>query len=170
MNKSSQMTLFSVLLIGALLALSCNFISGGGPGLFTEPTATSLPTNTPLPPPTATATPLPTETPPPLPSPTDTATPEPTATQPPPTATKVRATPTPRIAHVTVTNNLTVNLTAKLRGPENKTFTLFASSTMEFDIQPGEYSFSLSAPGYQTLTGTRSFVAGENTWTIGKAR
>lgn len=119
-------------------------------------TFTDVPSHTPTLIPTATVTPtqvLPTDTPIP---PTATETEQPAATE-------------SQYAQVIITNNLPYAITIKLRGPEYKTVTVQALSEYEIQIQPGTYEFSLSAAGYNTLTGTRVFDPGENTWTFTNA-
>ncbi|MBN1148407.1 MAG: PEGA domain-containing protein [Anaerolineales bacterium] len=116
-----------------------------------------------------TATPVPTDTPAPsdTPAPTDTQAPPPT--QPPAAPPTQTPTEEPELAYVEVTNRLGAQLTVKLRGPELRTFMIAGLSKMTLEILPGEYSYTLSAKGYNDLTGTVTFTPGENTWSIGKA-
>ena len=114
-----------------------------------SPTDIPVPTDTLAAVPTDTLAPIPTETP--APDPTQTPNEE------------------PELAYVEVTNNLGVQLTVKLRGPELRTFMIAGQSQMTLELTPGEYSYTLSAKGYNDETGTITFIPGDNTWTIGKA-
>jgi cytoskeletal protein RodZ len=157
-----------VLGIGCLIGIVLFSGNLSIPGM--ELFATSTTTYTPIPSPTVTDVPTAT--------PTLEATATPTLTQAPPTETSVPPTatatkqPSPteaQIAEIKIVNNLPVALTIKLRGPVDKTVTVQASSTYEFQIEPGTYTFTLSAPGYSPLYGTKVFDPGDNKWTIGKA-
>ena len=128
---------------------------------------------------TATATSTETATLTPSPQPTNTPVPSETPTQPPPSDTPaVVDTQAPEVptrtesstgeqAHVKLINRLGVSLKIKLRGAELKTVTVLGGSSMEFDIAPGTYDYTLSATGYLPSTGTKTFESGDNTWTIG---
>ena len=119
-----------------------------------------------------TDTPIPTDTLSPTDTPAPTATLSPTDTLLPPTKTSKPTDPPtdlPKLAYVEVTNRLGVQLTVKLRGPEIRTFKIAGQSQMTLEIMPGEYSYTLSAKGYNDLIGTITFHPGDNTWRIGKA-
>lgn len=77
--------------------------------------------------------------------------------------------PQPSEATVEIVNNLSRQLTVLFKGPETRSFIIFPSSKMEVELLPGEYEFTLTAPGFDTSTGTVTFDPGENTWTIGRA-
>jgi type IV secretory pathway VirB10-like protein len=102
------------------------------------PSATPVPTNQP--------TDVPAETPPPLEQPS----------------------PQPSIATVEIINGISRQLTVIFKGPETRSFIIRPNAKMEVELLPGEYKFTLSAPGFDSSTGTVTFEPGENTWTIGK--
>jgi hypothetical protein len=160
-NKRVQ-NILSIIAVICLILPACNFVTGL---IAPTPTFTPTPTATDTPIPTNTSTPVPTDTP----IPTDTLTPSPSPTVPTRTPTEIPATNTPELAHVVLINQLARNLKVKLRGPEFKTITVNANSTVEFDILPGTYEFSLSATGFIPLEGVKEFFAGDNLWRLIKA-
>jgi hypothetical protein len=125
--------------------------------------------------PTLTPTPLPTDAPTvtPVPSatqiPTDTPTSHPTMTKI-PTATRVLATATTSMSQVKIVNNLNANVKMTLTGPTNKSFTINAHSTFEFEVLPGDYSYTFAAVNFVPQTGWITFPPGKFTWTWGKSR
>jgi len=71
-------------------------------------------------------------------------------------------TPTPRAcpanpALVEVTNELSVQLTVELTGPENARFLLPAGAMQRYCMTPGTYTFTARATGYNPLTGEKTF-------------
>jgi hypothetical protein len=117
-------------------------------------TPTHTPTNTPSSTPTSTLTPTPTSTKtptpiPPTPTPADTPTPRPT--------------PTPRLcppnpALVQIENDLDVELTITLKGPEEVIMVLPANTQQNYCMVPGEYSYTATDPKYGTDTGTTAWA------------
>jgi hypothetical protein len=128
-------------------------------------TGTPTPTQTVTSTPTATDTPTPTHTLTPTPTRTPTLTREPTTT---PTRTPIPATPTPsptplpRVclpgpALVEVSNDLSVELTLELRGPEDVVLVIPAGQEHHYCLVPGEYQYTATASSYGSETGTRVF-------------
>lgn len=132
-----------------------------GPG--TVPTVSPAPTDTPLPtdtptseiPPTSTLAPTPTPTPLPTPTPT----PVPPTSTPTPTVT-----PTPFTMAVIKLVNYT-GATVTLDIGEMR-FEVGPMETKEIEITPGTYSYTLSAPGHDSQTGTQTWEAGPYEWPI----
>lgn len=160
-NKRVQ-NILSIIAVICLILPACNFVTG-----LIAPTPTLTPTHT------ATDTPIPTDTatlvPTDTPIPTETLMPSPSPQVETSEPTEVPATNTPELAHVVFINQLAQNLTLKLRGPEFKTIKVNANSTVEFDIPPGTYEFSISATGFIPMDGVKEFFPGENEWRLYKA-
>jgi hypothetical protein len=76
--------------------------------------------------------------------------------------------PQPSKAIVEITNGISRQLTVLFKGPETRSFIIRPNAKMEVELLPGDYKFTLTAPGFEASTGTVTFEAGENTWTIGK--
>lgn len=118
-----------------------------------------LPTGTPTPevPPTSTLAPTPTQTAPPTLTPTPTPAP-PTST---PTPT---VTPTPfTMAVIKLVNYTGATVTLDIGGMR---FEVGPMETKEIEITPGTYSYTLSAPGHDSQTGTQTWEAGPHEWPI----
>jgi hypothetical protein len=119
------------------------------------PTVTRTPTRTPRPTRTPTRTRTPTQTP----TLTPVATPTPVA---PPTPSP---TPIPRIcpphpALVQVSNELDVELTLQLRGPEEVVMVIPVGATQHYCLVPGEYSYTPTASRYELDAGTKVLAYG----------
>lgn len=167
MKSTSRTALwFCMIGLACLALLSCQLSQ-----TVVEPASpTPPPTNTPLPPPTETPTqPPPTPTDTPLPPPTETATTVPSPTVPPP-PTQVPPTDTPSLSLVTVVNNLNTTINISLSGPANKTFSVRAHSSYDFETPPGTYLYKLEAHNFYPQTGNVTFNPGPFTWTWGKAK
>lgn len=81
-------------------------------------------------------------------------------------------TPTASLAmnvHIAVTDSLEVPVTVYLDGPYTTSFTVGAGSTITVTIPEGTYSYTASAYGYEDLTGTKSWSAGDWTWEFSPA-
>lgn len=63
-------------------------------------------------------------------------------------------------ALVEVENELSIQLTVEINGPQNATFVLPANAVQRYCVTPGEYSFVARAAGYNPLTGTKTFDSG----------
>jgi hypothetical protein len=66
--------------------------------------------------------------------------------------------------HIAVTNKLEVAITVYLTGPYKTSFTVQSGQTIQVDVPSGTYSFSAYAYGYNTLTGSKTWNAGEYDW------
>ncbi len=71
-----------------------------------------------------------------------------------------------QLAHVQIVNTLDKPLKVVLRGPTPKTVTINPGSSLTIDIEPGDYQYELIVSGYATLTGSRTFSNGPDTWRI----
>ncbi|MFZ5918570.1 MAG: NBR1-Ig-like domain-containing protein [Chloroflexota bacterium] len=60
-------------------------------------------------------------------------------------------------ALVAVINELAIQLTVSINGPQNGSVVLPANSTKRICVIPGDYSFTAQASGYNPLTGAKSF-------------
>jgi hypothetical protein len=118
-------------------------------------TATCTPTHTPTATPTLTPTRTPTRTPRPTRAPT--ATPTLTATASPTPRPKPTSTPAPTAAPraccpfpalIEVISELPVDATVSLNGPEQVILTVPAGGKRRYCLVPGEYAYTISAPGY----------------------
>jgi hypothetical protein len=74
-------------------------------------------------------------------------------------------TPTPRAcppepALVEAINELSIQLTVEVTGPQSATFVLPADAVQRYCTAPGEYSFVARATGYNPLTGTKTSDSG----------
>ncbi len=74
-------------------------------------------------------------------------------------------TPTPQAcppnpALVEVINELSIQLTVEVTGPQDATFVLSANAVQRYCMMPGEYSFVARAAGYAPLTGTKTLDTG----------
>jgi hypothetical protein len=69
-------------------------------------------------------------------------------------------------AHIDVTNNLEVALTIVLSGPYYTSFTVGSGQTLRVDVPSGTYNFTATAYGYYPDTGTKTWDAGDWTWTF----
>jgi hypothetical protein len=139
------------------------------PELETEaaPTVSPAPTDTLLPPSAETPTPevLPTSTLAPTPAPTSTQTLAPTPTPVPPTLTPTpTVTPTPfTTAVIKLVSYTGTTVTLDIGGMR---FEVGPMETKEIEIPPGTYSYTLSAPGHDSQTGTQTWEAGPHEWPI----
>jgi len=61
---------------------------------------------------------------------------------------------------VNVHNKLSVGLTLHLRGPATYSVSLAAGQSTTISVVPGDYTFSAFAPGFSTLTGSKSWGSG----------
>ncbi len=66
--------------------------------------------------------------------------------------------------HIAVTNKLNVSVTVKLTGSYTTSFTVQPGQTIQVDVPAGTYGFSAYAYGFSTLTGSKTWGAGEYTW------
>ena len=73
---------------------------------------------------------------------------------------------TPGPAQVEIINTLGKSLKVVLRGPTPKTVTINAGGSLTIEIEPGAYEYELIVAGYETLTGSRVFSSGPDTWQI----
>lgn len=126
----------------------------------TTDTPVPLPTDTPAPevPPTSTLAPTPAPTPTPMP-------PAPTPTPMPPSPTPTPSvTPTPfTMAVIKLVNYTGTTVTLDVGG---MLFEVGPMETKEIEIPPGTYSYTLSAPGHDSQTGTETWEAGPHEWPI----
>lgn len=172
MSKNTLHPRWILLAAAVFIVLSaCKLAGPGGITIQVGATDTPVPTNTPPPTPTATATIAPTFTPAPSPTFTEPAPPtNPPAA--PPTSGPAQPTQGPEnqsgMATVRITNSLGVSIKVTLNGPEQRSFTIRGQGVMEVELAAGTYNFEIVATGYYPVTGTRSFVPGENTWQIVK--
>jgi hypothetical protein len=74
-----------------------------------------------------------------------------------------------QLAHVQIINTLDKPLKVVLRGPTPRTVTINPGASLTIDIEPGDYQYELIVAGYATLTGTRTFSNGPDTWRILKS-
>jgi hypothetical protein len=63
-------------------------------------------------------------------------------------------------ALVEVINQLSVNLSIELRGPQFSTISVPANSTRRYCAVPGTYSYTARASGYNPLTGDKTLSTG----------
>ncbi len=63
-------------------------------------------------------------------------------------------------ALVEVVNELSIQLTVEIEGPQNATFILPGNATRRYCMLPGDYSFVARAAGYSPLTGDKTFNSG----------
>lgn len=64
-------------------------------------------------------------------------------------------------ALVSVINELSIQLTVSLTGPQSGSVVLPANSTRRICVIPGDYNFTARASGYNPLTGTKNFHSGD---------
>jgi hypothetical protein len=149
-----------------LALLACK-LANASPNLLQPATETPLPTDTAIPTLEPTPTAVPTETQAPLPTATYTPFPSPT-TQ--PKDTKIPASATPGVTTLKVVNNLNQSLKLTLIGPITKGFQVNPHSSFTVEIEPGEYSYQMSATNFNPQSGKMTFPPGPFTWTWGKAK
>ena len=160
---------FSLICAGALACLGsgCSLVPFFNPTPTPTPTHTTLPSSTPTETPTATVTPSNT----PTPTLTYTPTPKPSPTKR-PTSTRILATATLSLRTIRVINNLNTPLKLTLTGPTNKSFTVQAHSSFDFEAQPGDYSYVSVASNFISNTGWITIPSGFGIleWTWGKVK
>jgi hypothetical protein len=66
----------------------------------------------------------------------------------------------PNPALVEVINQLSIQLTVEVKGPQNATFLLPGNTTRHYCTIAGTYDFTARASGYSPLTGTKTFDSG----------
>jgi hypothetical protein len=87
----------------------------------------------------------------------------------PPTPTYAPVQPTTSIpdnfdVHIAITNGLDVPITIYLSGTYTTTITVQSGQTLNVDLPTGSYSYTVYAYGYNSLSGSKSWDAGEWTW------
>lgn len=84
-----------------------------------------------------------------------------------PAATDTSVVPTsalPQNVHLKITNGLNILIYIYLKGPQTYNFTIKANSTQDEFVTAGSYQYDVSASGYNDLTGTHEWSAGDYTW------
>jgi hypothetical protein len=127
-------------------------------------TPTATPTNTATFTATPTRTATATQTPTATPSATRTQTPTRTRTSLPPTAAPTKVLPLD--VHINVNNQLGVPLSLYLNGPQTLFFYFASGEKKTIDIPAGKWYYTGSAPGYNALSGEKSWEAGTYDWSF----
>ena len=65
-----------------------------------------------------------------------------------------------RPALVEVINELSIQLSVEIKGPQNATFILPGNEVRRYCLLPGDYTFVARAAGYNPLTGDKTFDSG----------